>query len=317
MNTQLENCVVADVGGTNARFALVDKHGALKNITVLPTSDYPGPEQAIADYLSRVGLSAVSAICFAIACPVQGEIISMSNNHWSFARSALENSLGAPLLLINDFAAQALCLRDLHQEHIHWLGSPRPEPGQMKAVVGPGTGLGVAMLSPDGVVFPTEGGHSGFAPASAHQINLVEILRQKYSRISLERLISGQGLENLFWANSILDGEEKQLPAQQITSLAHSDDSLAKKTIADFFEIFAAACGDMALNYGSEGGVYLTGGVMEKLSDFLDEDSFRHHFENKGRFAEYCAAIPVGIMNVENPGLLGCAAALRSHFLSL
>ncbi|UTW45484.1 glucokinase [bacterium SCSIO 12696] len=316
MISSLENCLVADVGGTNARFATIDSRGRLQGVEVLATSDYAGPERAIAAYLEKAELKSVSAICFAIACPVKGETIYMPNNHWKFTRAHLEKSLGVPLLLINDFRAQALCLRDFSEGGIQWLGGMRPSTDRMKVIIGPGTGLGVAMITPDGAVLSSEGGHMGFSPSSDHQMALLSVLRRKYHRISLERVISGQGLENLYWANSVLSGEEVNLRAHEVTELAHEGDTLALKTIDDFFEIFAVACGDMALAFGAEGGVYLAGGVMEKLACFVSEESFRFHFEDKGRLADYCAAIPVGVVTLKNPGLLGCYAALRQALVS-
>ena len=309
----MKQYVVGDIGGTNARFARVDDEHGLQQITVLAAADYPHIRDAINDYLQQINGCEVLGICLAIAGPVNKEKIDLSNNHWCFVRKELEDELGIPLKIINDFDAQALCVDYLAEDQLEWLGEPRPKGGNIRVVLGPGTGLGVAALMPNGDIVPSEGGHVGFSPTSAHQVALLQELWERFGRVSVERLISGQGLENLYWANAKLEGREKRLQAKDIGALAESGEALALKAVQDMFDIFASTAGDMALAFWADDGVYLTGGVLEKLKPFVDAERFREFFVDKGRFKGFCESVPVAIINAGQPGLLGCYAALRQQ----
>ena len=309
----MEIYLVADIGGTNARFALVGADGILKSITTLACAAYPNVDDAINEYLEQVSPGQVSGVCLAIASPIAGDDIDLVNNHWHFRQSKLRERLGVPLRVINDFTAQALCLDYLPDDAIRWVGDPRPSGQKTRVVMGPGTGLGVAALLPDGQVIPSEGGHAGFSPTSDHQVALLQFLWERFGRVSIERLVSGQGLENLFWANAKLSGREKRLNARDIAALAQANDELARQAIDDFFDIFASAAADFVLTFWAADGMYLTGRVTEKLAAFFDRDRFRDHFTAKGRFQDFCAATPLGILQADYPGLLGCYGALRTH----
>ena len=307
----MKRYIVADIGGTNARFALMGNNRQLEQLMVLPCADYPRIHDAIYRFIDAVGSRYISGICLAIAGPVDNDEINLLNNHWGFRQSELTRQLGVPLKVINDFTAQALCLDYLQEDEIEWLGEPRPQGQQIRGIVGPGTGFGVAALMPNGDVLPSEAGHIAFAPTSSHQIELLKALQERFGRVSVERVLSGQGLENLYWGNAKLQRGEKRLAARDIAALATDGDELALQAVNDLFDIFASTAGDMALALWAAGGIYLAGGVLEKLEGFLDAERFRRYFSDKGRFSDYCRSVPIGIIKARHSGLLGCYGALR------
>jgi glucokinase len=308
--------IVADFGGTNARFATLRSGGGLDRVEVLACADYPRAEDAIAEYRDRHGLDAVSEMCLAVAGPTDQDLIDPPNSHWTFSRGALGTALGAPLTVINDFTAQALSLDLLEEDELTWFGDPRPRGRGTRTVVGPGTGLGVAVQMPGGEIMPSEGGHVGFAPTDAHEIELLRLLFRRHRRVSVERLASGPGLENLYWANRRLtegdaEPDEPWKNAREVGELAAAGDPTAKRSVEDFFDILAGFAGDMALATWATGGVYLSGGVLRKLMPLFDPKRFRARFEAKGRFSRFCEQVPLAWISFEHPGLLGCSAVLE------
>ena len=341
--------LLADIGGTWARFATHDLDGDdprdLQGFQRFRCRDFPSLQAAIRTYLGARSLAQVGQVCLALPGPVDREEISFSNNPWRFSRSALEAELGVPLTLINDFAAQAYASDVLALDELHLVGEPRPDPRGVRVVLGPGTGLGVAVRLPGGLVLPSEAGHTGFSPTSEHELDLMRVLFRQHPRISVERLVSGPGLVNLFEANRILAGgaappstpgtapgarvkdasedaagdalrdalsapDDPTAPAR-IAELAAQGHPVARSAVDDFFNILASFSGDMALAVWATGGVYISGAVVRKLAAFLDEDRFRARFQAKGRFEGFCAGVAIGWMRVEEPGLLGCAARMR------
>ena len=307
--------VVADLGGTHARFATVGEAGELARIEVMNSTDFPRIQDAISAYFRGNGIGCVDAICLAVAGPVDQDPVELPNSQWVFSRHELEEELGAPLRIINDFTAQALSIDRLRPDHVTWIGMPRPHEAGTRVVVGPGTGLGVAIHQAGSDVLNSEGGHVGFAPTSDHEIELLRALRTRFRRISMERFLSGPGLENLYWANSHIEGGHvdsgwSRVSAREITAKAGRGDAVALRSIEDFLDILATFAGDMALTAWATGGVYLSGGVLRKLVSLFDLQRFRARFEDKGRFTRFCETVPIGWITFEYPGLLGCAAAL-------
>ncbi len=316
--------LVADIGGTHARFAQVDiDSGELEAIGVFHCSDFATVEQAFKAYIEAEALSQVQGVCAAVAGPVESDWIDLPNNHWQFSCSSLQQSLGIPLQIINDFSAQVLALDAFKEEDFHWIGSPRPEGKKVKAVLGPGTGLGVSALMPGGQPLPSEAGHLAFAPIDEREVALLEVLWRRFDRVSVERLLSGMGLSNLYWANSCLEGEPGEMSPEQVTAGALAGDSCCCQAMFDFFSILASVAGEVALMMGAEGGVYLSGGMLEHIKKFLseenffvkflDEENFRRRFELKGRFSAYCEKIPLAIVQAPYPGLSGCVQALKNN----
>lgn len=304
--------IVADIGGTNARFAHVSADSDdLLGIEVLASADFPQFIDTILCYIERAQLSHIDGICLAVAAPVSQDWIDFGNNHWAFSCAELRKALGIPVLFINDFDAQALSIDGLADRELMWIGEPRPSEDSVKAVMGPGTGLGVSGLLPSGHIVPSEGGYIGFSPLDDHQQALHTILRGRYDRVSIEHVLSGRGLSNLYWANSKLLGCDRELGPAEITANAQSGDSRCVKTVDDFLAILAAVAGDVALMMRATGGVYISGGIVPKLLEKLDPTDFRRRFNEKGRASGMCANTPLAIVLAEHPGLRGCVEALR------
>ena len=311
--------VVGDFGGTNARFAVVGATARdLNRIEVLKCADYPRAQDALRAYLESQGIDELGEVCIAVAGPVDQDLVDLPNNHWTFSKRQFRSELRAPLTVLNDFTAQALCIRVLLPDELRWLGDPRPPAeGGIRTVIGPGTGLGVAIETLSGEIVPSEGGHVGFAPTSEHEIDLLRRLTDRYRRVSIERLASGPGIENIYWANRQISGLEvdsgttPQRTAPEIAALADEGDALARRSLEDFFDILASFAGDMALASWATGGVYLSGGVLRKLDHWLDVPRFRDRFQDKGRFTRFCETVPVAVIETDYPGLLGCSAAVR------
>jgi glucokinase len=311
--------VIADLGGTNARFALVgDGPRDLSGVEVLAAADHPDIESALRTYLERQGISRMAEVCLAVAGPVHEDRVELPNSHWAFSRSRLEDRLGAPLTILNDFTAQAFAVDVLRPDEVRWFGEPRPRQGGIRCVIGPGTGLGVAIQTPGGEVVPSEGGHVGFAPTDSHEMEILKTLIPRYRRVSVERVVSGPGLENLYWANlHIARGDDGgPVPARrapEVVELARAGDPTALQAVEDFFDILGCFAGDMALVSWATGGVFLSGGVFGRLLPFFDAERFRTRFQDKGRFTRFCETVAVGWVQAEHPGLLGCAAAALRH----
>ena len=305
--------IVADIGGTNARFAYVSPGGdRLQGIEYLACADFPDFGDALRAYRDTFGLRRINKICLAVAGPIVSERVHLTNNQWQLSRPELERTLAVPVVLINDFTAQALSIDKLSESELGWLGAPRPGVSAgVRVIVGPGTGLGVAALLPSGEVIASEGGHIAFAPLDEREFALLQLLWQRYSRVSVERVLSGMGLANLYWANSRLRGVDRELSAPQITEGALAGDALCVQTVDDFFAALAAFVGDVALMMGASGGVYISGGIVPRLKTFLNAEQFRARFADKGRFQNLCENIPIALVLAEHPGLTGCVAALE------
>lgn len=311
--------VLADIGGTNARFAFVTASDAtLQCVHSYACSEYEHFEDALNRYFERLALSGapkpVSA-CFAVAAAVHGEHIKITNSPWQFSRSKLSQALGMPVNILNDFSAQAYCLASLQEEQVQWWQQSVPEAASTRharSIVGPGTGFGGATLLPSGEILESEPGHISFAPVNAHETALLKRLWQRYPRISVEHLLSGPGLANLYWANAQLGGIECELQAAAIVAGAQQGDELCLRSIKDFTGIMGSVCGDLALVTGSLSGFFLSGAMLEKMDLFFDHRLFMTRFTDKGPFARWCSSVPVGRINIDYPGLLGCAAFCRS-----
>lgn len=316
MNTELK--IVGDIGGTNARFACVTDEGNFYHkLEILACVDYPEFEDALLHYIDLLkqypDLSEhkLQEVCLAIAGPVYNDIVDLPNNHWAFSRTKLQRTLGVPVQVINDFTAQTLCLDLLAEDELLWFDDMRPTGKGIRAVIGPGTGLGIAIQTVNGEIIPSEAGHIAFASRTEHQMELLRFLWKRYKRVSVERILSGQGLENLYWANSCIAGDESNQKAPDILDLAKNNDPHAIAALEDFFQILACFSGDMALSAWASDGIYLSGGILPKVWEFFDMQKFRERFQAKGRFTDFCRTVPIAMIKAEQPGLLGCVAALQ------
>ena len=306
------HAIVADIGGTNARFATVDltetpSLAGLQQVDKLRCADYPSLTALLAAYLARLPRAErVGEFCICIAGAVEQDEIYMPNRGWTFSQAAVQQALGRPLAFINDFTAQVHSIATLQAAELNWLGTARPRGTRVFAVVGPGTGLGVGGMTAGHEAIPSEGGHIGFAPQNAHQAALLGVLWEKLPRVEVEKLISGPGLERLYWAAARLQGREASSTAPAVSAAAESGDPFARAVLQDFFDILAAYASDVAIMLGAVDGVYIVGDMMAKLRPSLDLARFRRCFDDKDNYQPYCSRSPLALVSAQDTGLRGC-----------
>jgi glucokinase len=303
--------LVADIGGSNSRFALADSEGWPERIVVIKNKTVADLETAVARYLEEAGVRPRVAT-FAIAGPIHGDDIALTNCAWHFRRSDFANRFGfSRLRIVNDFEAIAWALPQLTPAHTRPLGRCTLRHEGVKLVLGPGTGLGVAALLPaagGGCAIATEGGHISFG-ANAHDEEAVfALLRKECGVVSAEMVLSGPGLLRLAGA---LHTDRGYHDPETIIAHAHSGDPQAQAITRLFVRLLGRFVGDMALTFKALGGVYLTGGVACALGRLLDEPQFRAAFEAHPPHQVLLQAIPTLLITYDHPGLIGCAALAR------
>ncbi|ANE75510.1 MULTISPECIES: glucokinase [Dickeya] len=310
--------LVGDVGGTNARLALCElANGHLSHSKQYAVQQHDSLEAAIRLFLAEHADLTIKEACIAIACPVTDDWVEMTNHHWAFSIDAMRQNLGFERLdVINDFTAVSMAIPVLTPEDVIQLGGADAVAGKPVAVYGAGTGLGVAHLLPvDGtwLSLPGEGGHVDFAPNSEEEDILLQVLRQELGHVSAERVLSGPGLVNIYRAIVKADDRVPEALTPQVVSeraLAHSDvDCL--RALSLFCVLMGRFGGNLALTLGTFGGVYIAGGIVPRFLEFFRNSGFRGAFEDKGRFRDYLADIPVFMITHPQPGLLGAGAYLR------
>ena len=313
----LASYLVADIGGTHARFALLDEQGAPSAVRILAVADHAGPIEAIEHYLAEVGQPRLSAAALAIAATVGDDPIRLTNGPWTFSRAAIEHRLGlSRLVLLNDFTALALALPHLAADELQQVGGGTPLSGAPKAVLGPGTGLGVSgLLTVDGRwrALAGEGGHVSLAPVDAREAAILALAWREMPHVSAERLISGSGLPLLHRLVAEVDGRADTYQAwstAKIVAHAQAGQALCLATIETFCAMLGTLAGNLALTLGAQGGVYIGGGIVPRLGSLFEHSAFRVRFESKGRFASYLATIPTYVMLSAAPALRGAASAL-------
>lgn len=308
--------LLADIGGTNARFALLQA-GAIGDEQVLACADYPDIVAAVEYYLRGVGASTPGRrpqeAAMAIAGPITGDVIRMTNHPWQFSAAAVRRQLGLESLsFFNDFTALALSLRHLPAVELEAVGAGRPVPNAPIALIGPGTGLGVSGLIPTGehwIPLQGEGGHVTLAVMNERELAMLGKLRQRFSHVSAERVLSGPGLVNLYDALCEVDGRvPDSLTPAEITRRA---DEASCRTCLEAVHMFCGLLGTMAgnlvLTLGAVGGLYIGGGVVPHFGRLFAASHFRDRFEDKGRYAEYLAAVPVYLIRSPLPAFVGLA----------
>jgi glucokinase len=306
--------LVADVGGTNVRFALADGL-RLRAEASFACARFPSLAQAIEAYLVQTAARPREA-ALAIASPVTSDWVEMTNHSWAFSIEQTRQALGLErLLVLNDFTALALSLPHLGAHELRQVGGGQAVARMPIGLIGAGTGLGVSGLLPsaaDWVAIDGEGGHCSFSPANERETDILRIVWRGYPHVSSERLISGIGFENLYRAIAELDGNAAPpLEPAQITQRALAGtDPLCVAVLETFCAMLGTAAANLALTLGARGGVYVGGGIVPKLGDFFDRSAFRSRFEHKGRFSNYLCAIPVYVILAEHPALVGAARAL-------
>lgn len=317
--------LLADIGGTHARFALADAGAARplldRTVAVFPVTRFASLADAARHYLDGVGASVAGAV-LAVAGPVRDDQARMTNHPWVVSAGRVREALGVQdVALVNDFVAQAMAIRLLDAGDVEAIGGPprpgaaAPEPprdGSAQVVVGAGTGLGVGVLVRQGgrwLALATEAGHAGFAPGTPLEMAILERLSREFGRVSNERLASGMGLVNLHRALGALAGEDPgALRPEDVTAGAAAGDRRSEQAVDAFCAIFGAIAGDLVLAYGAWDGAYLSGGMVPHLLPALRRSGFRQRFEGKGRYAPMMAAVPALAVLHPHPGLLGAAA---------
>ncbi|ABD90145.1 glucokinase [Rhodopseudomonas palustris] len=303
--------LLADIGGTNARFALL-RGGAIGAVMHLVVSDYPSFAEAMAAYLRKQSdLGTIGAAHLAVAGTVENGRCVMTNSPWVIDAAELSAAFAIPAVrVINDFAAVGWSLSAIPKARLRQLGGGHPVPGAPLFALGPGTGLGMTTNVPlphGRAVLPSEGGHATLAGVNPREDAVIGVLRRKFGHVSAERALSGSGLENLYDALVSLDG--LSLPpraAPQITKAGVEGSCATCREAVDMFcALLGSVAGNLALVLGAKGGIYVAGGIIHHMMEHLAGSQFRARFEDKGRFRSYLAAIPVYLVLEEDVAFIG------------
>ncbi len=305
--------LIADIGATNARFALADEDG-VSHERVLPCKDYPGIVEAVRAYLEQVQIpQAPSVASFAIAGPVQGDQFKMVNHDWAFSIEATRQELGLERFhLMNDFEAIALAIPCLGDADLFKVGEGAPVKGQPIGIVGPGTGLGVASLVWGGdryIAVPGEGGHASAVAQTQREYDVFAYLYRKYHHVSVERVCSGKGLVNVYDALRAIDGRE-DLPARDAQEISRAALDKACPLCVEALDMMIGflgnVSGNLALTLGAHGGIYLAGGIIGKLGlEWFAQSRYLEAFVSKGRYKDYLRAIPNYVVTHPYPAFVG------------
>jgi glucokinase len=312
--------VAVDIGGTHARFALAQVGGGrvqtLGEPVTLKTAEYASFQTAWEEFGARSGTPLPKAAGIAIACPIDGEVLKLTNNPWIIRPALIPEKLGVDAYsLVNDFGAVGHAVAQVGAEHFQHLCGPEgplPDSGTI-SIIGPGTGLGVAHVlraGGDYHVNATEGGHVDFAPLDALEDALLARLRKRYRRVSVERIVSGPGLIEIYEALAAVEGRAVQsLDDKALWALGLSgEDSLATAAVDRFCLSLGSIAGDIALAQGGA-AVVIAGGLGLRISATLATSGFAGRFAAKGRFEAMMSRIPVKLITHPQPGLFGAAAA--------
>lgn len=313
----MSDILLADIGGTNSRFAFAGADWRPERVVAVANDTVPGLDAAIALYLEKSGVKPRAAV-LAVAGPVDGEEIALTNRDWRIRPRDLSKRFGvARIHAVNDFEALAWALPCLRREDWRRLGGASAvDVSGTKAVLGPGTGLGVAALVPaagggDWHALASEGGHVSFGSAARDEEAVFMRLREECGTVSAETALSGPGLARLHTA---LHPGTLKLKPEMIVTQARAGNRAARETVAMFVRLLGRFAGDVVLAFKADGGVYLAGGVAFSLGELLDEQIFRRAFETHPPYERWLAAIPAALITYEDPGLLGCAALARNIF---
>jgi glucokinase len=306
--------LIGDIGGTNARFAIArgGKYSELKHVE---TEHYPSLHDALADYLKALPEGERSQLsgALAIAGPVLGDRISLTNKSWSFSVQDLKQSLDlTALTVVNDFAATAQAIPHLPQQQKFGIGPAIADARGNIGVVGPGTGLGMSSMIPNGdgwMLVPGEGGHATLAASTEEEFAIIQMLRKRWSHVSAERVLSGAGLVNLYEAICELRGTEPLMlsPADVTRRAMDKSDEKCVRAFDHFCEILGSVAGDLALTISAFGGIYIAGGILPRFKEAFAASAFRERFEAKGRFVSMLRKMPTWLILDESPALTGLA----------
>jgi glucokinase len=291
----------------------------LRNVAVLLCDDYPGIVPLLNAYLGQLGDVRISHAAFALANPISGDFIRMTNRDWQFSTDEVRRALGlTTLLIVNDFTALAMALPGFKPEDLLQIGGGKPQPHAVAGVLGPGTGLGVSGVIPtvDGfVTLGSEGGHVNFAPADEREFAILQYAWREWQHVSNERLISGPGMEIIYRALAQRNGvQAPPRTAAEIASCAlEQNDPLCLEVLECFAGMLGGAAANLAVTLGAFGGIFIGGGIVPRVAQWFATSPFRARFEAKGRFSDYLAQIPTYVIMTPNPALYGVASILSEH----
>jgi glucokinase len=310
----IHHVLLADIGGTNARFAVL-AGGTIGRITHLAASNYGSFGEALNTYLGGLPEAGrIRAAILAVAGTVRDGRCTLTNNRWVIDAAELRAAYQfSTVRLVNDFEAVAWSLPRLSRDKLLQLGGGQPVAGTPLAALGPGTGLGMAVSIPHAaghLVLSSEGGHSTMAGTSSREDAVIGYLRQRFGHVSAERVLSGHGLENLYEALAALD--HLTLPkrgAAEITRAAVEDTCSTSRAAVDMFcAMLGMVAGNLALTLGAKGGIFVAGGILHHLSGYFASSAFRAQFEQKGRFRNYLETIPTYFILDEDAAFVGLHA---------
>ena len=318
--------LLADIGGTNARFGLQTAAGRIDAVWVAECAAYPTLGAAIVQYLSQPATVAAGGYQarqagIAIANPIDGDAVRMTNHHWSFSIEAICSQFSLTSLhVVNDFAALARAVPFLSAQHRVQVGGGEARGRGVIGLVGAGTGLGVAGLVPAGkewIALDSEGGHSTFAAVSEREIHILRKASERYGHVSAERVVSGPGIRLIYEVLAERAGAAPEaLDMQAIDTPAIIERGLrgeclvCVETLETFCEMLGTIAGNVAITLGARGGIYIGGGIVPRLGAFFDRSGFRARFEQKGRLSSYNAQIPTYVITADYPALIGMSVIL-------
>lgn len=315
--------IVADIGGTNSRFGLVTSNTLKSDRFQIefkqkyPSSQFENIEHATRHYLDSLNDKKIKGACLAVAGPVTDDEVTLTNLNWHFSINTIKQSLALPKMrVINDFAAYAFATQYVAPENLISINKGKKADNFPMAVVGPGTGFGVAALVPQNDqwrVIPTEGGHITLASKTPLQASIINILSKDMPHVSVESVMSGPGLANLYAALAKIEGvNDEKLQAAEISQQAQNDtSSLSYRTLSLFCRWLGQSTGDLAIALGALGGVYLCGGILKRNTDFFLQSEFLDGFLDKSNMRDYLAQIPVQLVTENDSALLGAAACFN------
>jgi len=318
--------LLADIGGTYARFAIEREAGCWEHAASLRCAEHGDFHAAVRAYLDTLPPGAefeVAHAGVAIANPVEGDRVRMTNYHWQFSIEEMRQQLGLEtLVVVNDFTALAQALPRLAVHERQQVGGGTGLPNQVIGLLGSGSGLGVSGLIPAGdgwIALGTEGGHTSFSPRDEREIAILRYAWREFSHVSFERLLSGPGLALIYRALAELHGAAAApLQAPEITQAAlDGSDALALETVEVFCALLGTAAGNLAVTLGARGGVFVGGGIVPRLGTLFERSPFRRRFEERGRFSEYVGAIPTYVITAEQATFRGVSAILEAQLRKL
>jgi glucokinase len=315
--------LIADIGGLYARFAIETSYGEFAQQRSLRCADFPSFEAAMAAYLASLKSAPVAHAALAIANPVDGDQVRMTNYHWQFSIEETRVNLGLDtLVVVNDFTSLAMALPRLGPQDFRQVGPGQAVKNSVIGLLGSGSGLGVSGLIPSGdgwTSLGSEGGHASFAPSDAREAAVLNYMWRQFDHVSFERLLSGPGLELTYMAIAELNKTQvKALSAPEITRCALEDkDPLCTQTLEVFCNMLGTAASNLALTLGATGGIYIGGSIVPRLGEFFDRSGFRSRFEQKGRFANYVGQIPTFVITAPEATFLGASAILDTQLRAM